>query len=238
MEPMSTDTIFDMASLTKVMATTPAIMLLVENGQIRLGDRVHRYLPEFAGGGKESITVRQLLTHYSGLRPDFDLSEPWEGYAAAMEQLWKEQTRSEPGKEFVYSDLNFIALGEIVRRVSGQSLDAFVETHLYGTLGMSETTFNPPSEWRKRIAPTESRARSLEYLKGMISSPLSGRLSSMWRIHFRKRSCAVRSMIPPHGAWEGLRVTRDSSRVPTTSPFMRRCFSTRGHVRAGESFLL
>ena len=173
MEPMSTDTIFDMASLTKVMATTPAIMLLVENGQIRLGDRVHRYLPEFAGGGKESITVRQLLTHYSGLRPDFDLSEPWEGYAAAMEQLWKEQTRSEPGKEFVYSDLNFIALGEIVRRVSGQSLDAFVETHLYGTLGMSDTAFNPPSEWRKRIAPTESRVRSLEYLKGKISSPLS-----------------------------------------------------------------
>ena len=160
-EPMTTDTIFDLASLTKVIATTPSLMLLVERGKVRLGDRVRFYLPEFVGGGKDSITVRQLLTHVSGLKPDFDLSVPWEGYAAAMEELWKESTRTEPGKELVYSDLNFITLGEIVRRVSRKSLDLFATENVFSPLAMTETAFNPPIEWRSRIAPTESRARSL-----------------------------------------------------------------------------
>jgi CubicO group peptidase (beta-lactamase class C family) len=154
-EPMTTDTIFDMASLTKVLATAPAIMLLVESGAIRLDDRVKRYLPQFAGGGKDTITVRQLLTHYSGMRPDFDLSKSWDGYEAALQELWKETTQGEPGKEFVYSDLNFIALAEIVRAVSGKKLDAFSRENLYDPLGMSETRFNPPPAWRARIAPTE-----------------------------------------------------------------------------------
>jgi CubicO group peptidase (beta-lactamase class C family) len=165
-EPMTTDTIFDMASLTKVLATAPAIILLVERGAIRLDDRVKRYLPQFTGGGKDAITVRQLLTHYSGMRPDFDLSRSWEGYDAALQELWKETTQGEPGKEFVYSDLNFIALGEIVRAVSGKKLDAFSRENIYDPLGMSETRFNPPPAWRARIAPTESRTRSLAYLKG------------------------------------------------------------------------
>jgi CubicO group peptidase (beta-lactamase class C family) len=165
-EPMTTDTIFDMASLTKVLATAPAIMLLVERGAIRLDDRVKRYLPQFTGGGKDAITVRQLLTHYSGMRPDFDLSKSWEGYDATLQELWKETTQGEPGKEFVYSDLNFIALGEIVRAVSGKKLDAFSRENIYDPLGMSETRFNPPPAWRARIAPTESRTRALAYLKG------------------------------------------------------------------------
>jgi len=165
-EPMTTDTIFDMASLTKVLATAPSIMLLVEQGAIRLDDRVKRYLPQFTGGGKDTVTVRQLLTHYSGLRPDFDLSKSWEGYESALQELWKETTQGEPGKEFVYSDLNFIALGEIVRAVSGKKLDAFSRENIFEPLRMSETRFNPPPEWRGRIAPTESRAHSLAYLKG------------------------------------------------------------------------
>jgi CubicO group peptidase (beta-lactamase class C family) len=169
-ELMTTDTIFDMASLTKVLATAPSIMLLVERGAVRLDDRVKRYLPSFTGGGKDAITVRQLLTHYSGLRPDFDLSKPWEGYESALQELWKETTQGDPGKEFVYSDLNFIALGEIVRAVSGKKLDAFSRENIYEPLGMSETRFNPPPAWRDRIAPTESRARSLAYLKGQGNS--------------------------------------------------------------------
>ncbi len=172
-EAMTTDTIFDMASLTKVTATTPAVMLLVERGLIRLDDKVKRYLPKFVGGGKDAITVRQLLTHYSGLRPDFDLSKPWEGYEAAMEELWMETTQHEPGKEFVYSDLNFIALGEIVHAVSGKPLDIFARENIFVPLGMRDTTFNPPPEWQPRIAPTESRARSLAYLKGEPSPGLS-----------------------------------------------------------------
>ncbi|NWG14244.1 MAG: serine hydrolase [Acidobacteria bacterium] len=169
-EAMTEDTIFDVASLTKVLATAPAIMLLVEDARLRLDDRVKRYLPKFTGGGKDSVTVRQLLTHYSGLRPDFDLSKPWSGYEAALEELWNETTQSEPGKEFAYSDLNFIALGEIVRTVSGKPLDVFARERIYSGLGMSRTSFRPPAEWLPRIAPTESRARSLQYLKGHDSS--------------------------------------------------------------------
>jgi CubicO group peptidase (beta-lactamase class C family) len=165
-EPMTQDTIFDMASLTKVMATTPAIMLLTQNGQLRLGDRVRRCLPLFTGGGKENITVRQLLIHYSGLPADFDLSKPWQGREAALAELWNIATQTQPGKEFLYSDLNFIALGEIVQAVSGRSLDLLVQEQIYQPLGMSDTTFHPPASWLPRIAPTESRQRSLEYLKG------------------------------------------------------------------------
>jgi CubicO group peptidase (beta-lactamase class C family) len=172
-ESMTTDTIFDVASLTKVMATTPAIMLLVERGLVRLEDKVKRYLPEFAGWGKDAITVRQLMTHFSGLRPDFDLSLQWEGYAATMEHLWRETASGEVGKEFVYSDLNFITLGEVVQRVSGQSLDAFVRQNLFDPLGLDETAFNPPPDWRSRIAPTEPRGRSLQYLNGKAGREVS-----------------------------------------------------------------
>ncbi len=175
-EPMTTDTIFDMASLTKVLATTPAILLLAERGTLRLDDRVKRYLPKFTGGGKDAITIRQLLTHYSGLRPDFDLSKSWEGYDAAMDELWQEKTQSDPGKEFVYSDLNFIALGEIVHAASGMSLAEFCRENIYLRLGMTDTSFNPPPAWRPRIAPTESRSRSLEYLKGKGTPVQSGEI--------------------------------------------------------------
>jgi CubicO group peptidase (beta-lactamase class C family) len=165
-EPMTTDTIFDIASMTKVVATTPAVMLLTQSGRLRLGDRVKRYLPLFAGGGKDEITVRQLLTHCSGLPADFDLSKPWDGRDAALEELWHTPTQSQPGKEFLYSDLNFITLGEIVRTVSGRGLDVYAKQEIFEPLGMSETTFLPPAAWRDRIAPTESRDRSLQYLKG------------------------------------------------------------------------
>ena len=165
-EPMTTDTIFDMASLTKVMATTPAVMMLVERGAIRLDDKVKRYLPKFTGGGKDAITVRQLLTHYSGLRPDFDLSKSWEGYESALAELWMETTQTDPGKDFAYSDLNFIALGEIVHAVSGKMLDEFARENLYEPLGMRDTAFDPPAKWRARIAPTETRSHTLAYLKG------------------------------------------------------------------------
>jgi CubicO group peptidase (beta-lactamase class C family) len=165
-EAMTIDTIFDIASLTKVIATSPAIMLLAENGILRLDEKVKRYLPKFVGGGKDNITVRQLLTHYSGLPADFDLSHQWEGHEAALEELWKESTQTEPGKEFCYSDLNFFVLGEIVRVLSGKDLSVFAKENIYKPLGMSDTGFQPAAELRSRIAPTESRKNSLEYQKG------------------------------------------------------------------------
>jgi CubicO group peptidase (beta-lactamase class C family) len=171
-EQMTIDTIFDMSSLTKVIATTPSVMLLVENGSLRIDDKVRRYLPDFRGGGKDSITVRNLLTHYSGLKPDFDLSKQWSGNAAALEELWKEKTDSEPGKEFEYSDLNFIALGEIVHAVSGKPLDVFALHNIFIPLGMNETFFCPPASVVRRTAPTEPRKNTLKYLKGQPSDSM------------------------------------------------------------------
>jgi CubicO group peptidase (beta-lactamase class C family) len=168
---MTVDTIFDMSSLTKVIATTPLIMLLVENGTLRLEDKVKRYLPAFAGGGKDAITLRQLLTHYSGLPPDFDLSKQWFGYAAALEELYKINTDSEPGKEFKYSDLNFIVLGEIIHVVSGRTLDVFARERIFLPLAMTDTGFLPSMKLLPRIAPTESRRNTLKYLKGQASLP-------------------------------------------------------------------
>lgn len=165
-EPMSVDTIFDISSLTKVVATVPSIMLLVENGSLRLGDTVKRYLPKFKGDGKDDITVHQLLSHHSGLPADFDLSKDWSGTDAALEELWDTETSSDPGTKFVYSDLNFIALGEIVRTLSGKPLDVFAGERVFAPLGMKETCFRPPSSLVSRIAPTETRRNTLRYLGG------------------------------------------------------------------------
>ena len=165
-EAMTKDTVFDVSSLTKVMATTPSIMLLVEDGRLRLGDRVSRYLPHFKGGGKDDITVRQLLTHYSGLPADFDLSKRWSGYKAALDELWKVSADFKPDETFVYSDLNFIALGEIVQAVSGKTLDAYSRENIFIPLGMTDTCFRPPSSLAGRIAPTETRRDTLRYLHG------------------------------------------------------------------------
>jgi CubicO group peptidase (beta-lactamase class C family) len=141
----------------------------VESGVLRLDDKVKRYLPEFTGDGKEAITLSQLLTHYSGLRPDFDLSKEWFGYKEALQELWKEKTVSEPGKEFAYSDLNFITLGEIVRVVSGKTLDVFAQEAIFTPLGMTDTCFRPSADRIPRIAPTETRRNTLKYLKGQAT---------------------------------------------------------------------
>ena len=166
---MTTDTIFDVSSLTKVIATATSIMMLVENGILRLEDRVRRYLPGFTGGGKDSITLRHLLTHYSGLPPDFDLSKNWSGRQAALEELWKIKTDTDPGNAFAYSDLNFIALGEIVNAMAGVPLDQFAKEHIFVPLGMIDTCFRPPSKLIRRIAPTEPRKNTLQYLRGQGS---------------------------------------------------------------------
>ncbi len=165
-EAMTRDTVFDVSSLTKVLATAPSIMMLVEDGALRLGDRVNRYLPRFRDGGKGEITVRQLLTHHSGLPAGFDLSRPWFGFEAALGELWKIGAASKPDEKFVYSDLNFIALGEIVRAVSGRALDAFARERIFAPLGMADTGFCPDAAMASRIAPTETRRATLEYLDG------------------------------------------------------------------------
>lgn len=163
-EAMTVDTIFDLASLTKIVATTTSIMILIEQGKVRLSDTVVHFIPEMKGEGRDAITVGQLLTHMSGFAPDFDLRERWTGYDEAMKRLYREPLRNAPGTRFVYSDIGYIALGEVVRRVSGLSLDEFARRNIFVPLGMRNTGFNPPAGNSQRIAPTEKRRGQMNYL--------------------------------------------------------------------------
>ena len=155
-EPMTVDTIFDLASLTKAIATAPSVMVLVEEGAIRLRDRVARYLPGFERHGKDAVTIEHLLTHVSGLRPDLPLEEEFQGTGEALRRVFDERLEAPPGEAFIYSDLNFVLLGEIVRRVSGMPLDVFATERLFNPLGMRDTSFRPDADRTARIAPTEA----------------------------------------------------------------------------------
>ncbi len=161
-EAMTADTIFDLASLTKVFATTSAVMKLIEQGKLRLNDPVVRYLPELGTEGvaadKNQITLRQLLTHTAGFSPDPNdalISAGWSGTDPLLREIYAEPLTAPPGARFVYSDTGFILLGEIVRRVTGMPLDEFVTKNVFVPLGMKETRFVPSAGWMRRIAPTE-----------------------------------------------------------------------------------
>jgi CubicO group peptidase (beta-lactamase class C family) len=154
-EPMSEDTIFDAASLTKVVATTPAVMLLIERGRVKLDEPVSAYIPEFTGDGRESVTVRELLTHTSGLPPDIETKSDWHGEPEAIKKACAEKLQAKPGTVFKYSDINFILLGEIVQRVSRTPLEVFVQREIYAPLKMTSTGYLPTPDKLPRIAPTE-----------------------------------------------------------------------------------
>jgi CubicO group peptidase (beta-lactamase class C family) len=158
---MTTDTIFDLASLTKVVATTTAILQLVEAGKIRLDDPVARYWPAFRANGKKDITIRELLTHYSGLRPALNLKPRWTGYKTAMKKIISERPLYPPGKIYIYSDINFDILGELIRRVSGKTLDEYCLMHIFKPLGMKDTLFKPLAALHERIAPTQYHKRKM-----------------------------------------------------------------------------
>ncbi len=170
-EIMTPDTIFDAASLTKVLATTPAVMMLVERGQIKLDAAVQSYIPQFTGDGKEAITVRQLLTHTSGLPEDVSTRPKWQGAETAVKMACAMKLRAPPGTEFRYSDINFFLLGEIVGRVSGLPLNQFCAREIYGPLRMTDTGFLPPQSKIPRIAPTEMTDGVM--LRGVVHDPTS-----------------------------------------------------------------
>ena len=171
-ESMTVDTMFDAASLTKVIATTPSVMKLFEQGKIRLNDPVTKYLPEFQGGHSD-ITIRNLMTHFSGLRPDLDLEPPWSGYETGIQRALIDKPAGPPGVRFVYSDINFILMGEIVRRLSGKTLPEFARENVFDPLGMRETTFLPSTALRPRIAPTELDKTTGQPLRGVVHDDTS-----------------------------------------------------------------
>lgn len=164
----SMTTLWDMASLTKVVALVSAMMLLTESGQVDVDAPVQRYLPEFTGRWKEDVTVRHLLTHSSGLPAWRPLYKEAEDPGAAMALAIATPLDTTPGLRMVYSDLGAIILGEIVRRVSGQRFDAFVDERVFGPLGMRETMFRPPESLRDRIAPTEVDPWRQRHLRGEV----------------------------------------------------------------------
>ena len=177
-EPMTVDTVFDLASLTKVIATTPCVMQLLEEGKLRLNDPVVRYIPEFGVNGKQDITVRQLLIHYSGLAPDLDLTQPWQGKETAYQMAFQEKPLNPPGARFVYSDINFIMLGALVERITGMSLNEYAEQHIFKPLKMTHTQFLPPHSWIRKIAPTQYDEHNV-MLRGVVHDPTARRMGGV-----------------------------------------------------------
>ena len=177
-EPMTVDTIFDLASLTKCIATTTAVMQLVEAGRVRLNDPVSAYLPWFAENGKAQITVRELMTHYSGLAPDLDLTQPWQGRDTALKMIMEAKPVDPPGSRFVYSDINFETLGLLVEAVSGMPLNEYAEKKIFVPIGMRRTGFLPPAEWLPDIAPTEYD-ENRKMLRGVVHDPTARRMGGV-----------------------------------------------------------
>lgn len=174
--PMETTTVFDVASLTKVIATTTSVMILLERGQLLLQDKVSKYIPEF----KDDITLLQLLTHTSGLRSyapaDSLLKVQEQQPDALMNYIATSNRSSEPGTKFQYSCLNFITLQRIVELLSGQNLRDFAKENIVDVLGMAHTDYNPTGETLKRTAPTE-KEKDNHVLLGEVHDPLARKLN-------------------------------------------------------------
>ena len=233
-EPMTLDTIFDLASLTKVVATTTSVMILVEEGKIRLADRVSSFIPGFERYGKGEITIRHLMTHVSGLRPDVDLGDMWSGSDAAINLAIEEVPTAPPGDHFVYSDINYVLLGDIVRRVSGQTLDRFAHDRIFAPLGMKDTMFVPPEPLSRRIAPTERctplgwpcQGPEMSMLRGVVHDPTARRMGGVAG-HAGLFSTAADlaifcRMLLDGGTYQGIRImspmTVAKMTTPATSP--------------------
>jgi CubicO group peptidase (beta-lactamase class C family) len=177
LEPMTLDSVFDVASMTKAMVTTPSIMILVEEGKLSLLDEVALHIPEFGRKGKGKITILQLLTHHSGLRPDLNLKPYWEGYDRAIQLACLEKPVEAPGTRFIYSDINYFILGDLVQRISGLPLDQFARERIFVPLGMNDTGFRPGSEIAARIVPSGKRAE--EDVRGEVHDPTSYRMGGV-----------------------------------------------------------
>lgn len=175
--PMTTDTVFDLASLTKPIATATSVMTLVEQGKVSLSDAVAKYIPEFGANGKQKITVEQLLTHQGGLIPDNALHDYDHGSEKAWKNIFELKPYVEPGTKFIYSDVGFIVLAKLVERVSGKNIHQYSADAIFKPLGMDETGFLPSAELRKRVAVTEQREK--RWMIGEVHDPRAYRLGGI-----------------------------------------------------------
>jgi uncharacterized protein YbbC (DUF1343 family)/CubicO group peptidase (beta-lactamase class C family) len=201
--------------------TADTIMKLFEEGKLRLNDRVTEYLPEFQGG-KSDITVRNLVTHFSGLRPDLDLEPAWSGYETGIRRALIDKPAGPPGIRFVYSDINFILLGEIVRRLSGETLPEYAAKTVFNPLVMRDTMFQPPGSLRSRIAPTEILEKDHLLLRGVVHDPtarymggVAGNAGLFSTADDLARFC---QMLLDKGTWQGRRIFSPLTIEKFTSP--------------------
>jgi CubicO group peptidase (beta-lactamase class C family) len=176
-EPMTLETVFDLASLTKPLATATSIMKLVEQGRLMIDDPVSKHIPEFAVEDKQTLTIRDLLVHRSGLIPDNPINDYLDGPDKAKQRLFELKLTAPVRTRFMYSDVNFMVLGEVVSRVSGQPLNTFVTEQIFSPLGMTETTYLPSEVLRARTAPTEQREE--KWIQGEVHDPRAHRLGGV-----------------------------------------------------------
>lgn len=219
-EAMTTDTVFDLASLTKPIATATSAMILVEQGKLKLDAPVASYLPDFAANGKEQVTVEQLLVHTSGLIPDNALADYADGPEKAIERVFALKLRTPPGERFAYSDVGFIVLAELVKKASGQNVHEFSQQHVFQPLGMKETTYLPGEELRKRAAPTERRGDA--WIRGEVHDPRAFKLDGIAG-HAGLFSAAedlaiYASAILGRGEYSGVRIMKEESWQEMTTP--------------------
>ncbi len=180
-EKMTVDTRFDVASLTKPIATATSIMILIEDGKLRLNDTIGKFIPDIDDPEAKKVTIQQLLTHTSGYRPDFDLGEQWFGNSGMLEALKKEKLRNPPGTRFVYSDIGFIVLGEIIGRVANPGLPEFPGMRITDQLGTTNTGYINSRDWTsanfdkeiRKVAPTENVKGQKSYLGGKFEGDAS-----------------------------------------------------------------
>jgi uncharacterized protein YbbC (DUF1343 family)/CubicO group peptidase (beta-lactamase class C family) len=228
-ERMTLDTIFDLASLTKPVATATAVMQQVEAGTLRLDDAVASHIPGFGKYGKERITLRHLLTHMSGLRPDLDLGDEFEGRETAIRYALEEIPGAAPGRVFVYSDINFFLLADIVSRVTGMPFEQYARERIFAPLGMRDTMFLPPASLAPRIAPTQPCDRlawpcraDAAMLRGVVHDPTARRMDGVAGHAGLFGTAADLSrfarMLINGGAIEGARVLSPLSVARMTSP--------------------
>ncbi|MEO0448009.1 MAG: serine hydrolase domain-containing protein, partial [Verrucomicrobiota bacterium] len=220
-EPLTVDTLFDIASLTKIVATTPAILHLRERGELKLDQTANSILPTFHGQGKEAITIRQLLTHTSGLRAGVPKSAGARDRDAILHWIHGCEPASPPGTALLYSDVNFILLAEIVETLTGETLASYVRREIWDPLRLWDTHFLPEERLRPRIAPTERISEGTAYLRGIVHDPTSrylGGVSGSAGV-FSSASDLARfaRMMLGQGALEGVRILRpETIRLMTT----------------------
>src|SRR5688572_22242242 len=175
--PMTADAVFDMASLTKPVATATSVMLLIEQGKLVPSDLVSKHWPAFAHNGKDKVTVEHLLLHTSGLIPDNAIGDYADGRAKAIENVAALKLESPAGERFRYSDVGFIVLGELVERVGGLPVDRYAKKHVFDPLKMTDTGFTPGDELKKRVAPTG--LRDTKIILGEVHDPRAFRMGGV-----------------------------------------------------------